>query len=283
MARVLVPALMAVGMAARTHAETLRVVSAPSGANQFATLMEAAEASVRGDEIVVDPGTWQGVNPTDMTILAADTVSQLNSHFVNKTDMHDGGTQGVAIRSSGGALVTSLTDLSPVAARVAEATACSAQTSCRANTSWGLFLGSANQFQPIRVSLTGFTVHNFGFPGVYRCLSNASCSDYWGALDGGAFKLNYAHFTIADSIVHSNVALRGGAVMMYRSQLVVENTVFRDNYALESGGAIYVQISAINNAETDWAWTNGISASWDLAVSRSLFEGNEAGGEGVLA
>ena len=95
-------------------------------------------------------------------------------------------------------------------------------------------------------------------------------SDYWGAPDGGAFRMDFAQLTLRKSIVHTNVARRGGVIYMEQSVLELDTVILRNNRAREEGGAIYSMRP--RNAGT---------GTWDIQAARTIFQGNEAGAEGA--
>jgi hypothetical protein len=208
-----------------------------------------------------------------------------NSVFEGKVATVAGVRVGVTIRSAEGPLRTALADPTTEAARVATATACRllGVGQCVAPSSRALFLRAASDATPVLATLSGFTVHSFGFPGIHRCVGSGTtseCSDYWGAPDGGAFVMMYAELNVLDCVIHTNVAKRGGAAYMLQSTLSLRNTIVRDNVAQEEGGAIFSQISAVGNPVTLWAYVTGQANSYDVSVRRGLFVGNQAGGQG---
>jgi len=227
----------------------------------------------------VQTGEWAGVQ--DAAVLEGKTVT------IQSVE----GALVTALRGNGG-----LSDESRVASFAAcETTGCVSPPcrNCVPPTEYALNLrqsacSGVGCAQPrITVTLEGFTIYNFGFSGApywttdpqsgdpWQVLPDGTTvgtdySDYWGAPEGGAFRLDYAQLTIRKCILHSNKARRGGVVYMERSKLELDTVIVRDNFAHERGGGIYSIVPDCGNT----------AGCFDVMASRTLFQGNVVGGEG---
>ena len=230
---------------------------------QYDTLHNALAAASTGDTILVEPGQWSGVQ--DVTLLEAKTLY---------------------LRSSSGPLVTALrgSEGEPDEDRVTRMTACadlhmpatpSLVEACprageKPHSEFGLNLRASSGANQINLEIEGFTFHNFGFSGIryFTESSGGDFSDYWGAPDGGVFRMDYAQLTLRKSIAHNNKARRGGVVYMESSVLDLDTVILRDNVAREQGGAIYSMLP------------RNVPNAWDILSARTIFQGNQAGAEG---